>query len=468
MAKSSARAEGKGKSSLGVLILAAGKGTRMVSSTPKVLHRIGGRPMITYILRLANAMKPVSIGIVVGHEEETVRGEIQRIAKDIGVTRPITFIRQVGSGTGAAVLDALPFLKKHQSAIVLCGDTPLLTFDTVHAMYAGHQASKGQITILTARVRSPKGYGRIVRSPSGDVLRIVEESEATVKEAAISEINSGTYCFEVPLLVGAVKALKPQGPKGELYLTQCLETVRQQGGRVSGCLAVNADETLGVNTRVQLSLAERVLNRRMLERLMLSGVTVIDAETTYVDADVEIGQDSVLLPGTILRGKTKIGKQCRIGPFTSIEESSIGNESTISCSVLAGVRVLEKSNIGPFAHLRPESVIGPRARVGNFTEIKASRIGFGSKVPHLSYIGDADIAEDVNIGAGTITCNFDGVAKHKTVIHAKAFIGSNVNLVAPVKIGRGATIGAGSTITEDVPEANLAIARSPQVNKVRK
>ncbi|HVE12520.1 MAG TPA: bifunctional UDP-N-acetylglucosamine diphosphorylase/glucosamine-1-phosphate N-acetyltransferase GlmU [Elusimicrobiota bacterium] len=460
---------GKSSGQLGVLILAAGQGTRMVSTLPKVLHRLGGRPMIYYLVRLANAMKPSGIGIVVGHQDDVVRKEVQDLLKDAGVTRPVTFIHQKDvSGSGAAVIESLPFLKKFQTAMVLCGDTPLLTFDTVYAMLHSHRESKGQVTMLTARVRNPKGYGRILRSTSGEVIRVVEETEANPKEAAISEINSGTYTFEVPLLVQALKDLKPQGPKHERYLTQALEIMRQKGGRVSAYQASSPDEALGVNTRVQLALAERVLNRRMLERLMLSGVTVLDAETTYADADVEVGQDTVLLPGTILRGKTKVGRQCRIGPYTSIEDSSIGNETSVAYSVVSGARILEKSAVGPFAHLRPDTVAGPRARIGNFTEVKASRIGFGSKVPHLSYIGDSEIAEDVNVGAGTITCNYDGEHKHKTIIQAKAFIGSNVNLIAPIKVGRGARVGAGSTITQDVPDGNLAIARSQQVNKAGK
>ncbi|MBI5200655.1 MAG: bifunctional UDP-N-acetylglucosamine diphosphorylase/glucosamine-1-phosphate N-acetyltransferase GlmU, partial [Elusimicrobia bacterium] len=221
------------------------------------------------------------------------------------------------------------------------------------------------------------------------------------------------------------------------------------------------------NTRVQLAHVERVLNRRCLDRLMLSGVTIVDPSHTYVDADVEIGQDSIVLPGTILKGKTQIGKACHVGPFTYIEDTTLGNNCEVRNSYVAGARILEKTTIGPYSHVRPGTVAGPRARIGNFSEVKASRIGFGSKIPHLSYIGDADIAEDVNVGAGTITCNYDGVEKHKTVIGAKAFIGSNTNLVAPVKIGRGAKIGAGSTITEDVPEGALAIARARQENKTK-
>ena len=244
-----------------------------------------------------------------------------------------------------------------------------------------------------------------------------------------------------------------------------MELIRAKGGKINAYVSQNPEEVLGVNSRVQLSTAERVMNRRLLDRMMLSGVTILDPASVHVDADVEVGQDTVIYPSTILRGKTKIGANCRIGPFCHIEDAQIANDCEVRMSQLVSCRVLEKSSVGPFSNIRAESVLGPRAKVGNFSEIKASKIGFGSKVNHLSYIGDADIAEDVNIGAGTITCNYDGKEKHKTVIGAKAFIGSNVNLIAPVKIGRGAKVAAGSTVTEDVPDDALAIARARQVNK---
>lgn len=452
---------------MGVLILAAGQGTRMESSIPKVLHRVGGKPMIFYILRIANALKPAAIGIVVGHEAEKVKAEVGELVKECGISRPVQFILQKDArGSGNAVLAAVPFLKKFKTAVVLCGDTPLLTFESLYGLTFSHEEQKGQATLLTAKLANPKGYGRIVRSPMGEVLRIVEDAVATPKELALNEVNSGAYCFEVETLLMGLKEIGSKGPKGEQFLTDIMELVRCKGGKINAYLSSNPEEILGVNSRVQLANAERVINRRMLERLMLSGVTVCDPASTHVDADVEIGQDSVVEPFTILRGKTKIGKLCRIGPFCCMENVQVGNECDVRVSQLKDCRLLEKCVIGPFSNIRPDSVLGPRAKVGNFSEVKASRIGFGSKVPHLSYIGDTDIMEDVNVGAGTITCNFDGKAKHKTTIGAKAFIGSNVNLVAPVKVGRGARIGAGSTITDDVPDAALAIARARQVNKI--
>ncbi len=456
----------KAQKSLGVLILAAGEGTRMESSIPKVLHHVGGRPMIFYTLRLANAVKPLAIGVVVGYEAERVKTSVQGLAKDCQIARPISFILQKKAlGSGNAVLEAMPFLKKFKTVVVLCGDTPLLTYESIYGLFQSHEEQKGQVTLLTARLANPKGYGRIVRSPLGEVQRIVEESVGTAKELAINEINSGAYCFEVEALMSGLKEIGAKGPKKEHFLTDVLELIRARGGKVNAYVSQVPEEVLGVNSRIQLSTAERIMNRRLLERLMLSGVTVVDPNSTHIDADVEIGQDSVIYPGTILRGKTKIGKMCRIGPYTHIYEAQIGNECVVRMSYLDTCRVLEKSEIGPFSNIRPESVIGPRAKVGNFTEVKASRIGFGSKVNHLSYIGDCEIHEDVNIGAGTITCNYDGKAKHKTTISAKAFVGSNVNLIAPVKIGRGAKIAAGSTVTEDVPDEALAIARARQVIK---
>ncbi|MBI5882573.1 MAG: bifunctional UDP-N-acetylglucosamine diphosphorylase/glucosamine-1-phosphate N-acetyltransferase GlmU [Elusimicrobia bacterium] len=439
--------------STGVLILAAGQGTRMESAIPKILHPVGGRPIIYYVLRVANALKPAAIGVVVGHEAEDVKTEILKIAKDCGISRPIQFIQQKKLlGSGNAVLEAVPFLKKFTAAMVLCGDTPLLTYESLLSLQRVHEEHKAQATLLTARLSNPKGYGRIVRTPTGDVLKIVEESVASPKEAAINEINSGAYCFEVAALLSGLGQLSAKGPKGEHFLTDILELVRTKGGRIIAHLSGNPEEALGINTRVQLAAAERIINRRMLERLMLSGVTIVDPASTHVDADIEVGQDSVVEPFTILRGRTKVGSQCRVGPFCFLENAQVGNECEVSLSRLRDCRVLEKCVIGPYSNIRPESVIGPRAKVGNFSEVKASRVGFGSKVPHLSYIGDTDIREDVNVGAGSITCNYDGKVKHKTVIEARAFIGSGTMMVAPVRIGKGSSTGAGSVVTHDVPD----------------
>jgi len=451
---------------LGVLLLAAGEGRRMASSTPKVLHPVGGRPMIFHVLRAANALKPGEIGVVVGHQGDAVKAACLAMAKEGGVSRPLSFVHQKEpKGSGDAVISSLSFLKKFKTAIVLCADAPLITYESLYALLRLHEEQKNQVTFLTARVRNPRGYGRVVRSPLGEVLRIVEDAVASAKELAISEVNSGVYCFETGALAAGLKAIGPKGPKKEFFLTDILEVARGSGGRIGAHLSASPEEIGGVNTRVQLAEAQRHFNRRALERLMLSGVTIIDPASVYVDADVEIGKDSVVWPGAVLRGKTKIGRDCVIGPHCHIEDSEVGAECDIEMSKLSRCRVLEKTKIGPFSHIRPDSVVGPRARVGNFSEIKASRVGAGSKVNHLSYVGDADVREDVNIGAGTITCNFDGRGKNKTVIEAKAFIGSNTTIVAPLRVGRGALVAAGSTIDSDVPAGALAFGRARQENK---
>jgi bifunctional UDP-N-acetylglucosamine pyrophosphorylase/glucosamine-1-phosphate N-acetyltransferase len=388
------------------------------------------------------------------------------MAKSVGFTRPIQFIVQKKPiGSGNAVLESLPFLRKFKTAIVMCGDTPLLTYESIYNLALTHDQLKGQATLLTARVPNPKGYGRIIRGALGEVQRIVEESVASSKELSITEVNSGAYVFELSALMQGLKEVSAKGPNKEHFLTDVMEVIRSKGGRIHAYASTNSEEIQGINNRAQLAMAERILNKRMLERLMLSGVTIRDPQSTHVDTDVEIGQDSVIYPGTILRGHTKIGRLCQIGPYTHVEDSVVGNECEIRFSCVTSARLLEKTSVGPFANIRPDSTIGPRARIGNFSEVKNSRIGFGSKVNHLSYIGDADIAEDVNIGAGTITCNYDGKEKHKTIIGAKAFIGSNVNLIAPVKVGRRAKVAAGSTVTDDIPDDALAIARARQVNK---
>ncbi|MDE1975660.1 MAG: bifunctional UDP-N-acetylglucosamine diphosphorylase/glucosamine-1-phosphate N-acetyltransferase GlmU [Elusimicrobia bacterium] len=451
---------------LGVLVLAAGAGTRMASVTPKVLHPIGGRPMIFHVLRAANALKPAEIGVVVGHQGDAVKSACEAMARDGGVARPLAFVRQKEpKGSADAVMTSLSFLKKFKTAVVLCADAPLITYESLYALLRLHQEQKNQVTFLTARVRNPRGYGRVVRSPLGEVLRIVEDAVASSKELLISEVNSGVYCFETSALAAALKAVSPKGPKKEFFLTDVLEVARASGGRIGAHLLSSPEEIGGVNTRVQLAEAQRRFNRRMLERLMLSGVTVVDPASTCVDADVEVGRDSVIWPGTVLRGRTKIGRGCVVGPHCLIDDSEVGAECEIEMSRLLRCRVLEKTRVGPFAHIRADSVLGPRARVGNFSELKATRLGAGSKVNHLSYVGDADVKEDVNIGAGTITCNFDGRAKHKTTIEARAFIGSNATIVAPLRVGRGALVAAGSTIDADVPAGALAFGRARQENK---
>ncbi len=454
------------RDSIAVLILAAGGGTRMESDLPKTLHPICGRPMLFYVLRLANALKPSAIGMVVGHGVEDVKRTAVGIAKECALSKPIQFVLQKKLlGSGHAVMEALPFLKRFKSAVIVCADTPLITYESLYALIQTHQAQQNLATLLTAKIAKPKGYGRIVRSPLGDVLRVVEESVAAPKELAITEVNSGSYVFEVSALLESLKEIGVKGEKKEHFLTDILEIVRSKSGRIGAYVSQTPEEIHGVNTRIQLAAAQRTMNRRILDRLMLSGVTIKDPSSVHTDCDVDIKRDSVIEPFVVISGKTRIGKSSRIGSFSRLSNVEVGDDCEVSMSSLDSCRILDNSSVGPFANIRPGSVIGPRAKIGNFSEVKASHIDAGSKVNHLSYIGDADIREDVNIGAGTITCNFDGKMKHQTVIDTGAFIGSNVNLVAPVKVGRNARVAAGSTITENVPPKNLAIARARQVNK---
>lgn len=465
-----ARAKGNGaRDGFSLLILAAGAGTRMESDTPKVLHPLCGLPMLGHLLKLVPALKPSQVGIVVGHEAERVKAAARTMAKEAGISKPVQFVLQKKPlGSGQAVVEAIPLLKRFRTVMVLYGDTPLLSHESLAALFQSHRQHKAQVTLLTAKLPNPKGYGRVVRGPLGEVLRIVEESVGTPKELAITEVNSGAYCFETSALLSGLEKLGPKGPKKEHFLTDVLELIRSSGGRIGAYVSQNPDEIGGVNNRLQLASAERVLNRRLLDGLMLSGVTVLDPASTHVDASVEIGRDTVVEPFVILRGSTNVGSGCRIGSFSFLRNVIVKDGCSVKSSHLEECQILEKTNIGPFAHIRPESVIGPGARVGNFSEVKASRVGSAAKVNHLSYIGDADIGEGVNIGAGTITCNFDGKTKNRTTVGAGAFVGSNVNLVAPVRVGKGALVAAGSTITEDVPAKVLAIARARQEIKARK
>ena len=455
--------------SFAVLILAAGEGTRMESQVPKVLHPVGGRPMLFHVLRAANALKPQAIGLVIGHNGDKVRAAVEQFVAESAFLKPVSFIRQNQQhGSGHAVLQAVPFLKRFASVLVLYGDTPLLTYETLQSLAHQHQSEKAQATMLTAKIANPKGYGRIIRNPLGEILKIVEESDAGPKELAVNEVNSGVGMFAVAPMLEALREVSPAGEKREIYLTRVIEILRGQGGRVASVAASNPEEILGVNTRLQLASVDRILGRRTLERLMLSGTTIVDPAHTYVDSTVDVGPDVTLFPGTMIRGRSTVGKGSRLGPYSWIEDCALGADVEIRMSWVAGAKVGDGAMIGPFSHVRPGTTIGTKARIGNFSEIKASRIGPNAKVPHLSYVGDADIQENVNLGAGTITCNFDGNAKHPTLIEKNAFIGSNVNLVAPIKIGAGAVIGAGSTITEDVPAESMAIARAHQVVKPKR
>ena len=451
------------KNDFSALILAAGEGTRMKSSTPKVLHKLNEVPILKRVLETVESLKPRSIGIVVGAGSARVR-------REIGGGSTIWIEQKARRGSGHAVQTAMPWirrsLKSSPHLLILCGDTPLLKAETLRELHDFHRAQGNSATVLSALLENPFGYGRIVKGGDGTVRRIVEEKDASAQEKEIREVNSGVYCFQSEKLLEALPELKNENAKGEYYLTDVIEILNRKDRRAGAVTIKNGSlETVGVNSRADLALAEAEIQKEILKRWMDAGVTVISPAATYIGEEAEIGRDTVLLPGTMLLGKTKIGEGCKIGPNAFIEDSAVGDMVSIRASFIYGSRIEEDVKIGPFAHLRPGTVVKKGARVGNFTEIKQSRIGKDSKVSHLSYIGDTEIGDDVNVGAGVVTCNFDGVKKHKTVIGKKSFVGSNVNLVAPVRIGEGAVIGAGSTITEDVPAHALAIERTQQTVK---
>ena len=452
---------------LAVIILAAGQGTRMRSKLAKVLHLVGGRPMILYAIELAQSVTKGGkghIALVTGHQAE----KIKDVITEYDVV-PVVQTRRLG--TGHAVAQAQPVFQageewRKRRFLILSGDTPLLTQSTVRRMLAHHDAERATVTILTAHLQHPNGYGRIVRGRDGYIWRIMEDKDATPAERRISEINAGTYIVEGDFLFPALTQLKPGNAQKEYYLTDIVSVAVGRGKRVAAYPADDAVEALGINTRNELAEAERLMRARIRDRLMAAGVTFLAPETSFVDADVRIGRDSVIHPHTTLEGRTTIGEDCVIRSHSRIAESVLrGGVTVLDSCIIEGARLEESCVVGPFARLRPGTIIGRAARVGNFVELKKTELGVGSKANHLSYLGDAQIGKRVNIGAGTITFNYDGNNKHQTVIGDDVFIGSDVSLVAPVRIGRGAIVGAGSVVTDDVPAEALALGRARQVLK---
>lgn len=439
------------------VILAAGKGTRMKSALPKVLHRVGGRPMLAHVLAAAKEAGAGRSIAVIGFGAESVEAEIGPAAEFA--------VQAEQLGTGHAVLQAKAALIGYRGTVmVLCGDTPLLTAAMLRSLYEGHRRSGAAATVLTARMPDPAGYGRVIRDGDGRVLRIVEQKDASATELAVNEINTGIYCFECEQLFAALAGVTCDNRQGEYYLTDAIGLLAGQGAKVWAETAADHQATMGINSRQQLAEAEGILRRRKLAELMDEGVTVMDPASTFIDAGVAIGADSVIYPFTWLEGTTTIGRGCAIGPNTRLTDVTVGDEATIHFSYAHECSIGSKVTVGPYVHLRPQSELAAGVKVGNFVEIKNSKVGLGSKVPHLSYIGDTDMGAGVNIGSGTITVNYDGKKKHRTVIEDEAFIGCNTNLVAPVSVGRGSYIGAGSTITKDVPPGALAVGRARQAN----
>ena len=446
-------------SDIHIVVLAAGQGTRMKSRVPKVLHRLAGRPLIEHVLATADSVSPSTVTVVVGHAADAVRMFLG-IRPNIGLV-----VQQPQLGTAHALQQVEPVLAGRRGTLVmLSGDVPMLSRNTLRRLIHAHQSASAAATVVTAVVDRPYGYGRIVRS-NGQIAKIVEERDASPDVRQIREINSGIYAFDIAPLFEALKGIASQNAQGEYYLTDVIGIYRRKKLPVETLLVDNPQEIRGINSRTELAEVSRIVRQTKNEELMAAGVTIVDPATTYVDPNVEIGADTVIHPGVAIEGQSRIGAACEIHSHVRIVDSEIADRASINnfCLII-GSRIAEGASIGPFAHIRPDSVVGEGARIGNFVELKKTTMGPGSKANHLAYLGDATIGAKVNVGAGTITCNYDGTAKHPTIIEDGAFIGSDSQLIAPVRIGKGAYVGAGSSITEDVPDGALGIARGRQTN----
>lgn len=440
------------------IVLAAGQGKRMKSKLYKVLHPVCGKPMVGHVLDTVKKAGCERNIVVVGHGAEAVQSYLGASAEYV--------LQEQQLGTGHAVKQAGPLIGQEEgTTIVICGDTPLVTTETLEALFELHSRKGAAATILTASMDNPKGYGRIIRGQDGSVQRIVEQKDCTAEEDAVKEINTGTYCFNNSKLFAALEKVTNNNAQQEYYLTDVIGILVGEGEVVEGYMTDDLAESIGVNDRLALSEAEGFMRERITKKHMLNGVTIIDPSSTYIGADVTIGSDTVLYPGTILTGSTDIGENCIIGPHTEIDNSQIHQGAKVKQSVLSNAEVGSGTTVGPFAYLRPGTKLGQDVKIGDFVEIKNATLDDGAKVSHLSYIGDAKVGKNVNIGCGAITVNYDGYNKSITEIEDDAFIGSNVNLIAPVKVGKGAYVVAGSTITQSVAENDLAIARNRQENK---
>lgn len=444
---------------LEVIILAAGLGTRMKSATIKILHRAAGRPIIEYVLDLAAQLSDAPPVMVVGHQREAVRENVGDRARFA--------VQEEQLGTGHAVLQAAPSLEangvKGKKILILSGDVPLTRPETLRRLLDEHERSRNALTLLTMKLDEPAMYGRIIRDGSGAVLKIVEAKDASEEEKGIDEVNAGIYVFDGEHLFDNLRNLSNTNAQGEYYLTDLLGVLRKAGKRVGAVVAGDPVEALGVNSRADLAIVEAEIQRRVVENLMKEGVTFRNPATVVIDSMVSIGSDTVIYPFVTIEGTTRIGSGCVIEPGVHLQNVTIGNNVHVKTGTVAeGSVIADDAAVGPYAHLRPGTKLGRHVKIGNFVETKKAVFGEGAKASHLSYIGDADIGADVNIGAGTITCNYDGVNKHKTVLEDGVFIGSDTQLVAPVRVGHGAYVGAGSTITKDVPPDSLALSRVPQ------
>lgn len=440
------------------LVLAAGKGKRMKSDLPKVIHKVCGKEMVNHVIDLMRKSDVNDVNVIIGKGAQQL--------KNATATRNVSYSFQNDQlGTGHAVMCARDYLKgKDGTVIILNGDAPLMTKDTIKKCIKFHEQGNFKATLITSRLTDPNGYGRIVRDSNGCVTKIVEHKDCSREELKITEINSGMYCFDIKTLLNGLDKLNNNNAQGEYYLTDMVQILKDSGENV-GATVVEFEQTLGVNSREQLADVEKIMRNRINKKHMENGVTIIDANCTYIGDEVQIERDTIIYPGNVLEGKTVIKKGCVLYPNCRISDSIINERVTIQSSVILQSSVGSDTTVGPFAYIRPESTIGSEVKIGDFVEIKKSTIGNKTKVAHLTYIGDAEVGERCNFGCGTVVVNYDGKIKHKTIIGNDSFIGCNTNLVSPVEVEDNTYIAAGSTITEKVQEGSLAIARARQVNK---
>lgn len=442
-------------SKLKAVILAAGAGTRMVSETPKVLHKVLDRSMLSYVIEAAQEAGADDICVVVGHKADMVKEQ---------TPYNVIYVEQREQlGTGHAVMQAEDFIGTEGNVLILFGDTPLITGNTLKKMVDYHIDNQNTVTVLSTIVSDPTGYGRIIRDKNNFFIKSVEHKDASEEELKVNEINSGMYLFDAGILNEALQTITPHNAQGEYYLPDAVLHILNKKLKADALIIDSYEEVLGVNSRVQLADVTKIMQKRINEQHMLNGVTIVNPEQTYIGKDVQIGMDTTIYPNTIIEGKTTIGANCIVGPSAKMIHSQIGDYTAVDQSTIIRSSIGEYTSVGPFAYIRPDCKIGDHVKIGDFVEIKNATIGNNTKVSHLTYIGDADVGEYVNFGCGTVVVNYDGVHKHRTVIEDRAFIGCNTNLIAPVKVEEKAYTAAGSTITVDVPAYGLGIARARQV-----
>jgi bifunctional UDP-N-acetylglucosamine pyrophosphorylase/glucosamine-1-phosphate N-acetyltransferase len=439
-------------------ILAAGEGKRMKSDTPKVLHKVCGKEMVNHVIDIMRKSEIESVNVIIGKGADKVKKGTE--------DRNVSYSLQANQlGTGHAVMCAKDFLANKTGVVaIFTGDAPLITEETVRNLLKFYEEGNYKGAILTSIIENPAHYGRVIRDSKGDVLKIVEAKDCSEEEYKIKEINAGMYCFDIEALLNSLDKLTNNTAQGEYYLTDIVQILQSEGLKV-GAMVIDYEETIGINSRIELAEAEIILRNRINKKHMENGVTIIDPNTTYIGTEVEIGRDTIIYPGNVLEGNTVIKEECILYPNSRISDSIIEAGVTIQSSVIIESQIGEGTTVGPFAYIRPESVIGKHARIGDFVEIKKSSIGDNTKVSHLTYIGDAEVGSGCNFGCGTVVVNYDGKKKYKTIIGDNVFIGCNTNLVSPVVVKDNAYTAAGSTITSEVPEGALAIARAKQVNK---